>query len=40
VRITVRYDENDLGDALFSALHEAGHALYELGSQRLVVGHH
>jgi carboxypeptidase Taq len=32
VRITVRYDENDLGDALFSALHEAGHALYELGS--------
>jgi carboxypeptidase Taq len=32
VRITVRYDENDLGNALFSALHEAGHALYELGS--------
>jgi carboxypeptidase Taq len=31
VRITVRYDENDLGDALFSALHEAGHALYEQG---------
>jgi carboxypeptidase Taq len=31
VRITVRYRENDLGDALFSALHEAGHAMYEQG---------
>ena len=32
VRFTVRYKEDDLGDALFSAFHEAGHALYELGS--------
>jgi carboxypeptidase Taq len=32
VRITVRYKENDLGEAMFSAFHEAGHALYELGS--------
>ena len=32
VRITVRYKENNLGEALFSAMHEAGHALYELGS--------
>ena len=32
VRFTVRYKEDDLSEALFSALHEAGHALYELGS--------
>jgi carboxypeptidase Taq len=31
VRITYRVLENDLGDALFSMLHEAGHALYEQG---------
>ncbi|MFC2030383.1 carboxypeptidase M32 [Chloroflexota bacterium] len=31
VRFTVRYDENRLGEALFSAFHEAGHALYEQG---------
>jgi carboxypeptidase Taq len=31
VRITTRVQENDLGDALFSTLHEAGHALYEQG---------
>lgn len=31
VRITTRFDENDLGGGLFSTLHEAGHALYELG---------
>jgi carboxypeptidase Taq len=31
VRITARVKEDDLGDALFSVLHEAGHALYELG---------
>jgi len=31
VRITTRVKENDLGDALFSTLHESGHALYELG---------
>lgn len=30
-RITSRYDENNLMDALFSAIHEAGHALYEQG---------
>src|SRR5437868_12153278 len=27
VRITTRVSENDLGDALFSTLHEAGHAM-------------
>ncbi len=31
VRITTRVNENDLSDALFSVLHEAGHALYEMG---------
>jgi carboxypeptidase Taq len=31
VRITTRVREDDLGDALFSTLHEAGHALYEQG---------
>lgn len=31
VRITTRFQENDLGDGLFSTLHEAGHAMYEQG---------
>ncbi len=31
VRITTRVRENSLGDALFSTLHEAGHAMYEQG---------
>jgi carboxypeptidase Taq len=31
VRITVRVQEDFLGEALFSALHEAGHAMYEQG---------
>lgn len=31
VRITTRYDENELSGALFSSIHETGHALYELG---------
>jgi carboxypeptidase Taq len=31
VRITTRVDESNVGDALFSTLHEAGHALYEQG---------
>ncbi|MDW8232802.1 MAG: carboxypeptidase M32 [Roseiflexaceae bacterium] len=31
VRITTRFDEHDLGLALFSTIHEAGHALYEQG---------
>lgn len=31
VRITTRVKENFLGEALFSTLHETGHALYELG---------
>jgi carboxypeptidase Taq len=31
VRMTTRYDEGNLGMALFSAMHEAGHGLYESG---------
>jgi carboxypeptidase Taq len=31
VRITTRVKANDIGEALFSTLHEAGHALYEQG---------
>jgi carboxypeptidase Taq len=31
VRITTRVRENDLNEALFSTLHEAGHAMYEQG---------
>jgi carboxypeptidase Taq len=31
VRITTRVKRSDLGEALFSTLHEAGHALYEQG---------
>jgi carboxypeptidase Taq len=31
IRLTTRYDEWDLGMALFSTLHEAGHGLYESG---------
>ena len=31
VRITTRVRENDIGDALFSTWHEAGHAMYEQG---------
>ncbi len=31
VRITTRVKENDLREALFSTLHEAGHGLYEQG---------
>ena len=34
VRITTRIKEDDLREALFSTLHEAGHALYEQGISR------
>ncbi len=30
-RITTRYNPNRLNDALFGTIHEAGHALYEMG---------
>ena len=31
IRITTRVKTNDLSEALFSTLHEAGHAMYEMG---------
>jgi carboxypeptidase Taq len=31
VRITTRFKENDLGEGLFSTMHESGHAMYEQG---------
>jgi carboxypeptidase Taq len=31
IRLTTRYDETNLAMALFSAMHEAGHGLYESG---------
>jgi len=38
VRITVRYRENDLSESMFSAFHEAGHAMYEQGVDRSYEG--
>ena len=38
VRITTRVYQDDLGQALFSTLHEAGHALYEQGVNRALEG--
>jgi carboxypeptidase Taq len=38
VRITTRVNDRDLGDALFSTLHEAGHAMYEQGVDPALAG--
>lgn len=38
MRITTRIKENDLSEALFSTLHEAGHAVYEQGIDRRFEG--
>ncbi len=38
VRITTRVNEVDLGDALFSSVHEAGHAMYEQGVDPALAG--
>lgn len=38
VRITTRFDENNIGDGLFSTMHESGHAMYELGINRAYEG--
>jgi carboxypeptidase Taq len=38
VRITTRFDEGDVGQALFSTIHEAGHAMYEQGVARALAG--
>jgi carboxypeptidase Taq len=34
IRLTTRYDEGNLAMSLFSAMHEAGHGLYESGVDR------
>ena len=38
VRITTRVNESDFGDALFSTVHEAGHAMYEQGVSAALEG--
>ncbi len=38
IRITTRVREDDLGDALFSTLHESGHAMYEMGINQAYEG--
>ena len=38
VRIATRVQENWLGDCLFSAIHEAGHAMYEQGVDKAYEG--
>ena len=38
VRITTRVDEGDIGQALFSTIHEAGHAMYEQGVDATLTG--
>ena len=38
VRITTRVDENDFSSCLFSTIHEAGHAMYELGIRQELDG--
>jgi len=34
VRLTTRYDENNLSGSLFSTLHEAGHGIYDQGLRK------
>ncbi len=38
VRITTRVKERDLGEAIFSTMHESGHAMYEQGINRSYEG--
>jgi carboxypeptidase Taq len=38
VRITTRVDETDIGQALFSTIHESGHAMYEQGVAAALAG--
>ncbi len=38
IRITTRVREDDLGDALFSTMHESGHAMYEMGINQAYEG--
>lgn len=38
IRMTTRYNENDLMSSIWSAIHESGHGLYEMGLSQGVVG--
>lgn len=38
VRVTTRYDVQDLRDTLFGTIHEGGHALYEQGVDPALIG--
>lgn len=38
IRITTRVKQDDLSEALFSTLHEAGHAMYEMGIRQELDG--
>jgi carboxypeptidase Taq len=38
IRITTRVKEHDLGEAIFSTMHESGHAMYEMGINRAYEG--
>jgi carboxypeptidase Taq len=38
IRVTTRYNERDLGDAVFGVLHEAGHGLYDQGTDPVHFG--
>lgn len=38
VRVTTHYDESDIREALFSTIHEGGHALYEQGISPDLIG--
>src|SRR5260370_21021532 len=38
VRITTRLNEADIGEALFSTVHECGHAMYEQGVAAALAG--
>ncbi|WP_066294516.1 carboxypeptidase M32 [Bacillus sp. FJAT-29937] len=38
VRVTTRYDENDLQTAVFGTIHEGGHALYEQNISQDLIG--
>lgn len=38
VRITTRYDKNDVASALFGTIHEGGHAMYEQNIMKDLIG--
>lgn len=38
VRLTTRYDEHDFTNSLFGVLHEAGHGMYEQGTEKRYFG--